>query len=45
MFNIVIKMEKGKIYDVVWDNGCFDCDNKCNSEMVSYSVFNYSQNP
>ncbi len=42
MFNIVIKMEKGKIYDVVWDNGCFDCDNKCNNEMVSYSVFNSS---
>ena len=40
MFNLVIKMEEGKIYDVVWDNGCFDCnDNECN-DLVSISVFN-----
>ena len=40
MFNLVIKMEEGKIYDVVWDNGCFDCnDNECN-DLVSSSVFN-----
>ena len=42
MFNLVIKMEKGKIYDVVWDNGCFDCDNSCQNNIVSNSVFNSS---
>ena len=40
MFNLVIKMEEGKIYDVVWDNGCFDCDNSCQNDIVSNSVFN-----
>ena len=42
MFNLVIKMEEGKIYDVVWDNGCFDCDNSCQNDIVSNSVFNSS---
>ena len=37
-------MEEGKIYDVVWDNGCFDCDDNCNNEIVSYSVFNSTIN-
>ena len=40
--NLVIKMEEGKIYDVVWDNGCFDCDNNCNKNIISNSVFNSS---
>ena len=42
MFNLVIKMEKGKIYDIVWDNGCFDCDNSCKNDLVSVSAFNSS---
>ena len=42
MFNLVIKMEKGKIYDIVWDNGCFDCDNNCKNDLVSVSAFNSS---
>jgi hypothetical protein len=42
MFNLVIKMEEGKIYDIVWDNGCFDCDENCKKEIVSESVFNSS---
>ena len=33
-------MEEGKIYEVVWDNGCFDCDTKCDNSLISYSVFN-----
>ena len=33
-------MEEGKIYEIVWDNGCFDCDSKCESNLESYSVFN-----
>ena len=39
MFNLVIKMEKGNIYDIVWDNGCFDCDNSCQEGIISTSVF------
>ena len=42
MFNLVIKMEKGKIYDIVWDNGCFDCDDNCKSDLISVSAFNSS---
>ncbi len=37
-------MEKGKIYDIVWDNGCFNCDSNCESNIVSYSAFNSSIN-
>ena len=40
MFNLVIKMDKGKIYDIVWDNGCFDCDDSCHQGIVSTSAFN-----
>lgn len=25
LFNVVIKLDKGKIADVVWDNDCWDC--------------------
>jgi hypothetical protein len=40
MFNLVIKMEEGKIYEIVWDNGCFDCTNNCQENIVTSSVFN-----
>ena len=40
MFNLVIKMEEGKIYEMVWDNGCFDCEEKnCIKDLISKSVF------
>ena len=42
MLNLVIKMEKGKIYDIVWDNGCIDCDDSCKNDLVSVSAFNSS---
>ena len=33
-------MEQGKIYEMVWDNGCFDCDKKnCVKDILSVSVF------
>ena len=45
MFNLVIKMEKGKIYEIVWDNGCFDCDkNTCIKNIISKSIFDPSIN-
>ena len=41
MLNLVIKMEKGKIYEIVWDNGCFTCgDDKCEKNLVSKSIYN-----
>ena len=41
MLNLVIKMEKGKIYEIVWDNGCFTCnDDKCQKNLVSKSIVN-----
>ena len=29
MFNLVIKVKDGKIYDIVWDNECYDCTSTC----------------
>ena len=40
MFNLIIKMEEGKIYEIVWDNGCFDCSNSCEKGIKSVSVLN-----
>ena len=40
MFNLVVKMEEGKIYEIVWDNGCFDCDSTCDQGLESTSVLN-----
>ena len=41
MLNLVIKMEKGKIYEIVWDNGCFTCnDDKCQKNLFSKSIDN-----
>ncbi len=39
--NLVVKMEKGKIYELVWDNGCFTCDqNKCEKNLIAKSIYN-----
>ena len=35
LFNIVIKV-KGKIYDIVWDNACYDCIKYCENNIKSY---------
>ena len=41
MLNLVIKMEKGKIYELVWDNGRFTCgDDKCEKNLVSKAIDN-----
>ena len=41
MLNLVIKMEKGKIYELVWDNGCFTCgDDKCEKNLLSKAIDN-----
>ena len=45
MHNLVIKMEEGNIYEIVWDNGCFDCTQEnCVKEIFTKSVFDPSQN-
>jgi hypothetical protein len=39
LFNVVIKVNNGKIYDVVWDNDCFSCltSSQCYSNVnVTY---------
>ena len=44
MHNLVIKMEKGKIYEIVWDNGCFDCDKEeCVKNIPTKSVYDPSK--
>ena len=38
-------MEKGNIYEIVWDNGCFDCvKEKCIDGINAKSIFNPSIN-
>src|SRR4051794_25054836 len=39
LFNVVIKLDKGKVTEVVWDNDCFSCltSPTCYSEQVSYA--------
>ena len=38
-------MDKGKIYEMVWDNGCFDCGkDKCIDGIKSKSIFDPSIN-
>ena len=45
MHNLVIKMEEGKIYEIVWDNGCFDCDKKeCIKNIPTKSIFDPKMN-
>ena len=36
MFNLVIKVKEGKIYDIVWDNACYDCIKYCENNIKSY---------
>ena len=36
LFNLVIKVKEGKIYDLVWDNDCFDCIKNCETNIKSY---------
>ena len=39
--NLVIKINEGKIYDMVWDNNCFSCDeNNCEKNIIAKSIFN-----
>ena len=33
-------MEEGKIYEIVWDNGCFDCKDNCKEGLISKNAFN-----
>jgi hypothetical protein len=44
MLNLVIKMDKGKIYDIIWDNGCFTCGGeRCQKDIVAKSIFNANE--
>ena len=43
MFNLVIKVKKGKIYDIVWDNACYDCIDNCKKDIKSYDIDNKNE--
>jgi len=45
MFNIVIKLDKGIISGISWDNDCWDCsfDTGCVSFDDLYSIYNKSE--
>ena len=45
MFNLVIKMDEGNIYEIVWDNGCFVCEpDLCEKDLPYRPVFeNYTE--
>ena len=34
---MVIKVKEGKIYEIVWDNGCYDCTDKCTKKLKTYA--------
>ena len=39
--NLVIKMNEGKIYDMIWDNNCLSCtQNNCVRNIEAKSIFN-----
>ena len=35
---MVIKIKQGKIYDIVWDNACYDCTDTCVKDLKSYAL-------
>ena len=41
LLNIVIKVDKGKIYDIVWDNNCYSCKKE---KCMSYTSINIKNN-
>ena len=41
MLNLVIKIDKGNIYELIWDNGCFTCNkDKCQKNIITKSIEN-----
>ena len=43
LFSIVVKVKKGKITELVWDNACYDCDDKCEKDIKSKSLLDKSK--
>ena len=41
--SIVVKVKKGVIYELVWDNACYDCEGKCETNITSRSELNNTQ--
>ena len=37
IFSIVVKVKKGLITELVWDNACYGCDDKCETDITSIS--------
>ena len=40
IFSIVVKVKKGLITELVWDNACYGCDDKCETDITSISEIN-----
>ena len=40
--SIVVKVKSGLISELVWDNACYDCDEKCEKNIISRSELNNS---
>ena len=38
--SIVVKVKEGLISELVWDNACYDCENKCEKNITSRSELN-----
>ena len=34
---MVVKVKKGVIYEIVWDNACYDCDDSCTKNIQTLS--------
>lgn len=42
LINIVIKVEKGYIYDIVWDNNCYSCKDEQCQDYLSENIYKNS---
>ena len=40
--SIVVKVKSGLISELVWDNACYDCNEKCEKNITSRSELNNS---
>jgi hypothetical protein len=43
LFNLVVKVKEGKIYEVVWDQSCNGCKKAQCKEFQTNSIFNVSE--
>jgi len=43
MFNIVVKIHDGIVYEISWDNGCYSCDQNCKKNIETKNIFDNNE--